>query len=51
MDILCFGSADFEESSWVNAQHLMDRLSREHLILYVNSLGLRQPRARSDDAR
>jgi glycosyltransferase involved in cell wall biosynthesis len=51
MDILCFGSADFEEPSWVNAQHLMYRLAREHRILYVNSLGLRQPRVRPGDAR
>ena len=40
MDILCFASADYEEPNWVNAQHLMTRLSATHRVLYVNSLGL-----------
>ncbi len=48
-DILCFGSADFEEPNWVNAQHLMWRLSARHRVLYVNSLGLRAPRADGRD--
>ena len=50
-DILCFGSADFEEPNWVNAQHLMWRLSARHRVLYVNSLGLRSPRADRRDLR
>lgn len=51
MDILCFASADFEEPNWVNPQHLMWRLSRAHRVLYVNSLGLRMPRAGQRDLR
>jgi glycosyltransferase involved in cell wall biosynthesis len=51
VDILCFGSADFEERNWVNAQHLMWRLARKHRILYVNSLGLRMPRPCQRDLR
>jgi glycosyltransferase involved in cell wall biosynthesis len=51
MQILCFGSADFEERNWVNAQHLMWRLAATHEVLYVNSLGLRMPRAGRRDAR
>jgi glycosyltransferase involved in cell wall biosynthesis len=51
MQILCFASADFEEPNWVNAQHLMWRLARRHDVLYVNSLGLRMPRATPRDAR
>jgi glycosyltransferase involved in cell wall biosynthesis len=51
MDILCFGSADFEDPNWVNAQHLMWRLSSRHRVLYVNSLGLRRPRACRRDLR
>jgi glycosyltransferase involved in cell wall biosynthesis len=50
-DILCFGSADFEEPNWVNAQHLMWRLAARHRVLYVNSLGLRAPRADTRDLR
>jgi len=50
-DILCFGSADFEEPNWVNAQHLMWRLAERHRVLYVNSLGLRAPRADARDLR
>ncbi len=50
-DILCFGSADFQESNWVNAQHLMWRLSARHRVLYVNSLGLRPPRVDRRDLR
>ncbi len=50
-EILCFGSADFEEPNWVNAQHLMWRLARRHRVLYVNSLGLRAPRPGRRDAR
>lgn len=51
MEILCFASADYEEPNWVNAQHLMTRLAARHRILYVNSLGLRAPRADRRDAR
>lgn len=49
--ILAFGSADFEEPNWVNAQHLMWRLGERHRVLYVNSLGLRAPRATRGDLR
>jgi glycosyltransferase involved in cell wall biosynthesis len=49
--ILAFGSADFEEPNWVNAQHLMWRLGENHRVLYVNSLGLRPPRATRGDLR
>jgi glycosyltransferase involved in cell wall biosynthesis len=51
VQILCFASADFEEHNWVNAQHLMSRLSTRHAVLYVNSLGLRRPHATRRDAR
>jgi glycosyltransferase involved in cell wall biosynthesis len=46
-----FASADYEASSWVNAQHLAVRLARRHRVLYVNSLGLRLPRATRGDFR
>jgi glycosyltransferase involved in cell wall biosynthesis len=49
--VLSFGSADFEEPNWVNAQHLMWRLALRHRVLYVNSLGLRAPRASRADLR
>jgi glycosyltransferase involved in cell wall biosynthesis len=50
-DILCFGSADFEERNWVNAQHLMWRLAERHRVLYINSLGLRAPHTSARDLR
>lgn len=43
--IVCFASSDFEAEQWVNAQHLMWRLAERRRVLYVNSLGLRAPRA------
>jgi glycosyltransferase involved in cell wall biosynthesis len=51
-DIVCVGFADWETELWTNQQHLMSRLARENRVLFVESLGLRQPRlAHRDMAR
>jgi len=43
-DILYIASADYDEKSWVNAQHIAKRLGEKGFrVLYVNSLGLRAP--------
>lgn len=44
-DILCIASANWDASLWTNSQHLMSRLARTNRVLFVESLGLRKPRA------
>ena len=41
-DIICVASADWD-AMWVNAQHLMHRLSADNRVLYINNPGLRPP--------
>ncbi len=41
-DIICVASADWD-AMWVNAQHLMHRLSEHNRVLYINNTGLRPP--------
>ncbi|MHB1860465.1 MAG: glycosyltransferase [Solirubrobacteraceae bacterium] len=51
-DIVCVGFADWETELWTNQHHLMSRLARANNVLFVESLGLRQPQlARRDLAR
>jgi glycosyltransferase involved in cell wall biosynthesis len=51
-EIVCVGFADWETELWTNQQHLMSRLARENKVLFVESLGLRQPQlARRDLTR
>lgn len=45
-DIICLGSASWNDL-WVNAQHVMSRLSADNRILYIESTGMRLP-AKSD---
>lgn len=42
-DILCISTADWDNIGWTNKQHIMFRLSKTNRILYIESLGLRQP--------
>lgn len=42
-DIVCVGFADWDTELWTNQHHLMSRLARENRILFIESLGLRQP--------
>jgi glycosyltransferase involved in cell wall biosynthesis len=51
-DIVCVGFADWETELWTNQHHLMSRLADDNRVLFVESLGLRQPQlARRDLAR
>jgi glycosyltransferase involved in cell wall biosynthesis len=41
--IVCVGFADWETPLWTNQHHLMSRLALTNQVLFVESLGLRQP--------
>jgi glycosyltransferase involved in cell wall biosynthesis len=47
--ILCIASANWDAELWTNSQHLMSRLARDNRVLFVESLGLRRPKARWRD--
>ncbi len=49
--MVCVATADWDAPLWTNKQHLMSRLAQEMPVLYVNSLGLREPRPTRADAR
>jgi glycosyltransferase involved in cell wall biosynthesis len=42
-DIVCVGFADWDAELWTNQHHLMSRLARDNRVLFIESLGLRQP--------
>jgi glycosyltransferase involved in cell wall biosynthesis len=48
-DIVCVGFADWDSELRTNQHHLMSRLARENRVLFVESLGLRQPQLSSKD--
>jgi glycosyltransferase involved in cell wall biosynthesis len=48
-DIVCVGFADWDTDLWTNQHHLMSRLARENRVLFVESLGLRQPQLAGRD--
>jgi glycosyltransferase involved in cell wall biosynthesis len=48
-EILCVGFADWDTELWTNQQHLMSRVARESRVLFVESLGLRQPQLAGRD--
>ncbi|MEW6095388.1 MAG: glycosyltransferase [bacterium] len=48
-DILCISTADWDNIAWTNKQHIMSRLSKTNRILYIESLGLRQPTIKKKD--
>jgi glycosyltransferase involved in cell wall biosynthesis len=50
-DIVCIGFADWDSELRTNQHHLMSRLARENRVLFVESLGLRQPQLSSKDLR
>ncbi len=47
--ILCIASANWDAPLWTNSQHLMSRLARRNRVLFIESLGLRRPKARWED--
>ncbi len=42
-NIICFGFADWDNPYKTNQHHIMQRLSQNNRVLFVESLGLRQP--------
>jgi glycosyltransferase involved in cell wall biosynthesis len=48
-DIVCVGFADWDTELWTNQHHLMSRLARENRVLFIESLGLRQPQIAGRD--
>jgi glycosyltransferase involved in cell wall biosynthesis len=50
-DIVCLGFGEWDADLWTNQQHLMSRLARRNRVLFLESLGLRQPRLAGRDLR
>jgi glycosyltransferase involved in cell wall biosynthesis len=50
-DIVCLGFGEWDAELWTNQQHLMARLARANRVLFVESLGLRQPSLAGRDVR
>jgi glycosyltransferase involved in cell wall biosynthesis len=50
-DIVCVGFADWDTELWTNQHHLMSRLAASNRVLFVESLGLRQPQLAPRDLR
>jgi glycosyltransferase involved in cell wall biosynthesis len=50
-DIVCVGFADWDTDLWTNQHHLMSRLARQNRVLFVESLGLRQPQLAGRDLK
>jgi glycosyltransferase involved in cell wall biosynthesis len=48
-DIVCVGFADWDTELWTNQHHLMSRLGRHNRVLFIESLGLRQPQIAGRD--
>jgi glycosyltransferase involved in cell wall biosynthesis len=50
-DIVCLGFGEWDAELWTNQQHLMARLGQRNRVLFLESLGLRQPRLAGRDLR
>jgi glycosyltransferase involved in cell wall biosynthesis len=50
-DIVCVGFADWDTELWTNQHHLMSRLAHENRVLFIESLGLRQPQIAGRDIK
>lgn len=50
-DIVCLGFGEWDAELWTNQQHLMARLAKGNKVLFLESLGLRQPRLAGRDVR
>jgi len=50
-DIVCLGFGEWDAELWTNQQHLMARLAKRNRVLFLESLGLRQPRLAGRDLR
>jgi glycosyltransferase involved in cell wall biosynthesis len=50
-DVVCVGFADWDSDLKTNQHHLLSRLALRNRVLFVESLGLRQPRMAGSDLR
>jgi glycosyltransferase involved in cell wall biosynthesis len=50
-DIVCVGFADWDTELWTNQHHLMSRLALDNRVLFIESLGLRQPQIAGRDIK
>jgi glycosyltransferase involved in cell wall biosynthesis len=50
-DIVCVGFADWDTELWTNQHHLMSRLAHDNRVLFIESLGLRQPQIAGRDIK
>jgi glycosyltransferase involved in cell wall biosynthesis len=50
-ELVCVGFADWDTELWTNQQHLMARLANENRVLFIESLGLRQPQLAARDLK
>jgi glycosyltransferase involved in cell wall biosynthesis len=50
-DIVCLGFGEWDAELWTNQQHLMARLAESNRVLFLESLGLRQPQLAGRDLR
>ncbi|MFC2061472.1 glycosyltransferase [Elusimicrobiota bacterium] len=48
-NIICFGTADWDNPYRTNQHNIMERLASKNRILFIESLGLRQPAAQKKD--
>ncbi len=48
-DLVCVGFADWDTELWTNQHHLMVCLARQNRVLFIESLGLRQPQLAGGD--
>jgi glycosyltransferase involved in cell wall biosynthesis len=48
-NIICFGFADWDNPYRTNQHHLMERLSKNNRVLFIESLGLRRPTLQKKD--
>ncbi len=48
-NIICFGFAEWDNPYKTNQHHLMERFSKQNRVLFIESLGLRQPALQKKD--
>ena len=48
-DVLVLASAQYSDRSWVNCQYVATGLAERHAVLFIDSIGLRAPRAQRSD--
>jgi glycosyltransferase involved in cell wall biosynthesis len=51
MEFICFGSGDQWGRAPTSRYHLLNRLSKKHKFLYVESIGIRRPKVLAKDLR